>query len=166
MQAVLHFPQVGVFAPHPIGHFLGDLRIGQDQGRRAYFLFLLELCLDFLVEVFEDRIKHGVAVPGEHVQAFDHPEGVEDRPGGVGSDVGHAEKLVPLQFFLHVGDDVEELGIRSEQFLKEAVFKAKDRADVLFGGFQPKERSKQNLEIVQDSAHVCWPFTGSYKQLW
>jgi hypothetical protein len=73
---------------------------------------------------------------GEHIQALDHPEGVKDRPGGVGADVGHAEKLVPLKFFLHVGDDVEELGIRSEQFLEEAVFKTKDRADVLLRGFQ------------------------------
>ena len=159
VQAVLRLPQVGALAPHPIGHVLGDPGIRQDQSRGIDLLFLLELHLDFLVNAFQDRIEHGVAVAGQDIQAFHHAEGVKHRAGGVAPDVGHAEELVALELFFHIGDEVEELRIRGQKLFKEPVLEAEDRADILRRRLQAEDRSKQLFEVVEDS-HVCRPIPG------
>ena len=74
---------------------------------------------------------------GEDIQALDHAEGVERGPGRLGADIGHAEDLAALQFFLQVGDDIQQLGVGIQQVFEAGIAEAKGRGDVVPGGLAP-----------------------------
>ena len=73
----------------------------------------------------------GIAVAGEDIKAFYHAKAVKYRAGSLGSDISHAKKLAALQFFLNIGDDIEQLGVGRQQFFKQTIFKPENAGDFL-----------------------------------
>jgi len=76
-------------------------------------------------------------VAGEDIQTLDHAEGVEDGPGRLGPDIGHAEHVPAGQFLLQVGNEIQELGVGVQQVLEAGIAEAKGGGQVIPGGSAP-----------------------------
>ena len=48
---------------------------------------------------------------GQIIQVLHHPQGMEYGPACLGPDIGDAEDLPAAQLLLHIGDDLEKLGV-------------------------------------------------------
>ncbi len=58
---------------------------------------------------------------------------MEDGPGRLGPYIGHAENVTAPEFFFHIRNDLQELGIGIDQHLKGRIFKSKKKGQVILG---------------------------------
>jgi len=154
--------EIGAFAAGGVHHFARDLGQVEHELAPVGIDPAADGGLDFVREPADQGHQFGLGPAGQTLEALDHADGVENGPAGPGADKGHAEDFMSVEHHLHLGTDLEQLGVGFQQRLKMVVFFAKDG-----GCFSPGwgmaatgQAGDKGAQAAKHGAHGYAPWSG------